>query len=990
MSHNYALPFYLCTGFHRSGTSLLAQTLSANGMQMGNELMGATFSNPLGHVEDMPIVCLHDKLYSLNGCDWRYHDSCALIKPVWVSNYIHTYIQDRQSTSPSPLTLNGVKDPRAVHFLKDWQTAGQENIRYIFIYRHWRDACFSLLNRHARHLLNNAHDIQRNALNVSFWQQASLAFDMWHSANSRILEFYQTHPDQCILLAQEALAFCNDVPDTVADKIGLSADIFKLQTYKSELMSQRPLADVFDVLDAKKSFEMDKLYDELQAFADYPVTSKTAMTMKESHKGHFQTSLNQQPVLSSEPQTSFQTQLSDWLNAQLARKFSAAAGQEVVHEQKVINIFEHSKFDFTQLNWAEYSGALLRVPVAKIGPVPFHTVLCQDSLQHSLHADYFAVAKLAHKQGLWLISKLLKIRAMITHSLASKDSPKSMLNPWQLSMWTLFCQAQPDALNESWICRSDKELDRVNPFSLRTASELPERYQDVVQDDILCSGATLSELTSLEIIKLSPDHEHYERSISAWLLLNECETAEAYCNLAQHARHHIHIAEFCLLKALRIASQKENENKERRELAKVLGELALHYAVQKMREYSQSCLTALSSISMQDHDRVLSALPKPAVPIRPAAGLKHRFALLPHSLPYDQIISIGYANPSLGNQYDLFNRRICLLAKDNIEWLHAGVEGLNQSTARSLVACISKHWEKVFPRSILGYIFDLEDHKFDIKHAQQSARQLCLKHAPCILVDVNDVDSFAAFCELYALLQLNNQDAIFTLFVYVNRHVAQNPKLMSRCVELAQSLQATIIDIDIDIDIASASASASASDAASTMQTHNQQGLSQQLSSHLIGVQLALQAFNQFTQVNDDISNEHYIGLIDCSTSAGHQDRSHQVLAWYSMLGFEFGGDLSRTLSQTLNEDTAKPDMPVLILPSYHPSVIWSIQDKPPFYPLNNMLWITNTCAQDMLSIKALNKQQLNTLFLNRVKQRYPEVTTHLVFMHQLLRSYFL
>ena len=58
-------PFYLCSGFHRSGTSLIAQSLANGGMHMGDELMGASFSNPLGHVEDMPVVRLHDKIFKL-------------------------------------------------------------------------------------------------------------------------------------------------------------------------------------------------------------------------------------------------------------------------------------------------------------------------------------------------------------------------------------------------------------------------------------------------------------------------------------------------------------------------------------------------------------------------------------------------------------------------------------------------------------------------------------------------------------------------------------------------------------------------------------------------------------------------------------------------------------------------------------------------------------------------------------------------------------
>jgi hypothetical protein len=106
------LPFYLCTGFHRSGTSLLAQSLAKGGMHMGGELMGASFSNPLGHVEDMPIVRTHDKLFKINGTDWRYRDHGPLIKPNWLPNYLQRYITD----SVKKHKFCGVKDPRATFF----------------------------------------------------------------------------------------------------------------------------------------------------------------------------------------------------------------------------------------------------------------------------------------------------------------------------------------------------------------------------------------------------------------------------------------------------------------------------------------------------------------------------------------------------------------------------------------------------------------------------------------------------------------------------------------------------------------------------------------------------------------------------------------------------------------------------------------------------------------------------------------------------------
>ena len=64
-------PFLLVSGFHRSGTSLVAQTLHSNGVNLGENLMGASFGNPNGHFEDLSIVELHDELLNLHGLDWQ-------------------------------------------------------------------------------------------------------------------------------------------------------------------------------------------------------------------------------------------------------------------------------------------------------------------------------------------------------------------------------------------------------------------------------------------------------------------------------------------------------------------------------------------------------------------------------------------------------------------------------------------------------------------------------------------------------------------------------------------------------------------------------------------------------------------------------------------------------------------------------------------------------------------------------------------------------
>ena len=60
----------IIAGFHRSGTSLVSQLLHHAGLFLGYDLMGATFSNPHGHFEDIQAYELHQQILADNGRTW--------------------------------------------------------------------------------------------------------------------------------------------------------------------------------------------------------------------------------------------------------------------------------------------------------------------------------------------------------------------------------------------------------------------------------------------------------------------------------------------------------------------------------------------------------------------------------------------------------------------------------------------------------------------------------------------------------------------------------------------------------------------------------------------------------------------------------------------------------------------------------------------------------------------------------------------------------
>ncbi len=57
-------------GMHKSGTSLVAGALKKAGVNMGDNLLGRHWSNPLGHFEDMDFFRLNRKILREVGGGW--------------------------------------------------------------------------------------------------------------------------------------------------------------------------------------------------------------------------------------------------------------------------------------------------------------------------------------------------------------------------------------------------------------------------------------------------------------------------------------------------------------------------------------------------------------------------------------------------------------------------------------------------------------------------------------------------------------------------------------------------------------------------------------------------------------------------------------------------------------------------------------------------------------------------------------------------------
>lgn len=97
-------------GMHRSGTSLIAGILYYLGVDMGKQLVGRTWTNPLGHFENIDFLNLNEKILKEAGRNWRVppsRDEILKLKDKFAKEI-------KEIVRKNKNTVWGWKDPRTV------------------------------------------------------------------------------------------------------------------------------------------------------------------------------------------------------------------------------------------------------------------------------------------------------------------------------------------------------------------------------------------------------------------------------------------------------------------------------------------------------------------------------------------------------------------------------------------------------------------------------------------------------------------------------------------------------------------------------------------------------------------------------------------------------------------------------------------------------------------------------------------------------------
>ncbi len=184
----------IIAGFHRSGTSLVSQMLHRAGVFLGYDLMGATFSNPHGHFEDIEAYDLHQQILADNGYTWLVSEPFLPVITEAHWRRMEQIIQRRNAEHD----LWGFKDPRVCLFMMIWKYL-LPNARALLVYRHFSDTTYSLGRRQSTELFSRPMGPER--MYRRFWEEPDLALRMWLAHNELLLTFARTYPEETLAVS---------------------------------------------------------------------------------------------------------------------------------------------------------------------------------------------------------------------------------------------------------------------------------------------------------------------------------------------------------------------------------------------------------------------------------------------------------------------------------------------------------------------------------------------------------------------------------------------------------------------------------------------------------------------------------------------------------------------------------------------------------------------------------------------------------------------
>ena len=340
----------IVAGMHRSGTSLTAAVLQQAGLFIGHKLESGNASNPIGHFEDIEILTLHQEILASQGIATQGWTTQASIEvPQEFLPQINQLIQARAALDQ----VWGWKEPRTTLFLEFWERL-LPDAKFIFPYRKPWEVIDSLFRRG----------------DPAFQANPRFALEIWATYNRKILDFYQQHPDKCLLFNMDVLI--NDekvLLEKVVEKFRTSLTPPETTLFRKDFLhtevdhTHRP-----ELLNYAFPAVLD-IFNQLEEMSDIAQQASIRTSEKESTRDSFQDWVLQDWRTSTRTSAALA-----YVEAQLqeTRVELQAARAEIYRLEQVIAAMESSKFWAMRNQWFK-----LKEPFSKL--LPSHTA---TNIQH--------------------------------------------------------------------------------------------------------------------------------------------------------------------------------------------------------------------------------------------------------------------------------------------------------------------------------------------------------------------------------------------------------------------------------------------------------------------------------------------------------------------------------------------------------------------------------------------------------------------------------
>lgn len=187
----------IVAGFHRSGTSSVAQILDSYGISLGEDLVKGNEFNIFGHFESRSAVNFHDNVLQRVDADWSTELDTPIAFTLQEEQWVRNYADERGNGS----SVWALKDPRMCRFMHQWKNIITD-LKFVIIYRSPADTCQSM-NR--RENLKMARSGDTDTCAGRFYRDPDLALKLWVEHNRHLIALQRDFPEDCMVLGHHHL-----------------------------------------------------------------------------------------------------------------------------------------------------------------------------------------------------------------------------------------------------------------------------------------------------------------------------------------------------------------------------------------------------------------------------------------------------------------------------------------------------------------------------------------------------------------------------------------------------------------------------------------------------------------------------------------------------------------------------------------------------------------------------------------------------------------